>query len=370
MPPDSPDAFQAAFPTGEPSSPPIYPGSFATTAGDPAEVPAAYGRQGNATWSALEQHLGQLEDAECVVFASGQAASMGLLLCLAEERPRLCSPSDGYYGMRVLAEKLGPRGIEIASCDHADLEAVDRALAPGGAILWTETPTNPFLRVFDLAALGALARASGSPLVVDNTTATSALQRPLDQGALATLTSLTKATSGHSDVILGSVATRDSELAENLRAWRQAGGGIPGPFEAWVALRGVRTLSVRIERQSRNALAIARHLLAHPQVDRVHYPGTSEATLELARRQMIGGFGPLMSFEVQGTAADTERVVRAARHIRPGTSFGGVESTWERRARWAAETAPDNLIRLSVGIEDEALLLADLDQALGQGLSG
>ncbi len=356
---------QPAFRTGEPSSPPIFPGSFTTTAGDPSEVPAAYGREGNPTWEALEQHLGHLEDAECVVFASGQAASLGLLLCLAEERPRLCPPSDGYYGMRILARKLAPRGIETCACDHADLTAVEHTLAPGAAILWTETPTNPFLRVFDLAALAELAHSSGTPFVVDNTTATSALQRPLDHGALASLTSLTKATSGHSDVILGAVATRDVELAGDLRAWRQAGGGIPGPFEAWVALRGVKTLALRMERQSRSALAIARHLQAHPTVDRVHYPGTNEDTLALAQRQMTGGFGPLLSLEVEGSAADAERIVRSAQHIRPGTSFGGIESTWERRARWPAETAPETLIRLSVGIEEEALLLEDLDRALG-----
>lgn len=354
-----------SFPTGEPSSPPISPGSFTTSAGDPSEVAAAYGRQGNPTWSALEQQLGRNEDAHCVVFASGQAASMGLLLCLAERRPRLVAPSDGYYGMRVLAEKLGPRGIVSAPCDHADLDAVDRALAAGDGILWTETPTNPFLRVFDLAALAQVARGTETPFVVDNTTATSALQRPLEHGALATMTSLTKATSGHSDVILGAVCTRDAELAADLRAWRQAGGGIPGPFEAWTALRGVRTLSLRVERQSSTALAIARHLLAHPEVDRVHYPGTNEASLEVAHRQMSGGFGPLLSFEVRGDAARAEAVVRGAELVRPGTSFGGVESTWERRARWAAETAPENLIRMSAGIEDEGQLIADIDRALG-----
>jgi len=353
------------FRVGEPSSTPIFPGSFTTTAGDPAEVDFAYGREGNPTWAALERRLGRLADAESVVFASGQAASLALLLALAERRPRLCPPTDGYYGMRVLAQRLAPRGIETVPVDHANLDAVERALAPGGAILWTETPTNPFLRVFDLGALAELARAAEAPLVVDNTTATIALQRPLDGGALATVTSLTKASSGHSDVILGEVSTRDPELAETLRAWRQAGGGIPGPFEAWVALRGLQTLELRVRRQAQTALALARHLLAHPAVERVHYPGTSEATLELARRQMPHGFGPLLSFEVRGAAADAERVVRAARRIRPGTSFGGVESSWERRARWSSETAPANLIRFSVGIEDEGELLLDLDRALG-----
>ena len=164
-------------------------------------------------------------------------------------------------------------------------------------------------------------------------------------------------------MIAGAVVSRDAYLLARLRAWRTSGGGIAGPFEAWLALRGLKTLPLRIARQSESALAIARHLSAHPQVRAVHYPGLEPSTLEAAQRQMPAGFGPLLSFELDsGPAAD--RVVAGSRLILPATSFGGVESTWERRARWAGETAPDGLIRLSVGVEPAADLITDIEQAL------
>jgi cystathionine gamma-synthase len=245
---------------------------------------------------------------------------------------------------------------------------VARELAAAPSVLWAETPTNPLLRVADLERLGELAAAAGAPMVVDNTVATGLLQRPLDAGATASLYSLTKAISGHSDVILGAVVSRDAGLLADLRAWRSSGGGIPGPFEAWLALRGLKTLPLRITRQSASALAIAGYLAGHPRVTAVHYPGIDgpgidKATSELARRQMPNGFGPLLSFEVTPDAAD--KVVASSRLILPATSFGGVESTWERRARWPAETAPAGLIRLSVGVEPAADLITDIDQALG-----
>jgi cystathionine gamma-synthase len=202
---------------------------------------------------------------------------------------------------------------------------------------------------------------------VDNTVATGLLQRPLDLGAAATMTSLTKSASGHSDVLMGAVATRDRDLAGKVRGWRGVGGGIPGPFESWLVLRGLRTLPLRIQRQSENALAVARYLDGHSRVRVVHYPGTTAATLELARRQMRGGFGPLLSFEVDGGPAEADAVVAASRLILPATSFGGVESVWERRARWSSETAPESLIRLGLGIEPAADLIADLDQSLAAG---
>jgi len=348
---------------GSPAAPPLVPASVYASWGEP-DPPRAYGRNGNPSWEALEQALGVIEDAEAVAFASGQAASMALMLALAKGRERVVLPNDGYYNTRMLADWLRPHGAAPIAVDLLDQAQVERHLTAGPSVLWAETPTNPLLRVADLATLAQLASAADAPMVVDNTVATGLLQKPLDLGAVASLCSLTKAASGHSDVLLGAVMTRDRQLAEGLRGWRSVGGGIPGPFESWLVLRSLKTLALRTARQSESALAVAQHLAGHPRVRSAHYPGTEPATLEVARRQMPRGFGPLLSFEVDGTAADADAVVQASRVILPATSFGGVESAWERRARWASETAPESLIRLSVGIEPLADLLADIDQSL------
>ena len=348
---------------GQPGTPPLVPASIYVSAGEPRPG-RGYGRESNPGWEALEQALGGLEDAEAVVFASGQAASMALMLALASGRERIVLPSDGYYGGRVLADKLRPHGAVPVPVDLLDLAAVERELTAAPSLLWAETPTNPLLRVADLTRLAELAAAAGAPMVVDNTVATGLLQRPLDSGATASLYSLTKAISGHSDLILGAVVSRDQELLAGLRAWRSSGGGIPGPFEAWLALRGLKTLPLRIARQSQSALAVARHLAGHARVAAVHYPGTDASMLEVARRQMPGGFGPLLSFEIRGDAEAADKVVDTSRLILPATSFGGVESTWERRSRWRGETAPEGLIRLSVGVEPIADLICDIDAAL------
>ena len=354
---------------GRPATPPLAPASIYVSQGTPRPG-RGYGRDGNPGWEALEEALGGLEDAEAVAFASGQAASMALMLALAPGRERIVLPEDGYYGGRVLADRLRPYSTRPVPVDLQDLAAVERELTAAPSLLWAETPTNPLLRVADLTRLAGIAAAAGAPMVVDNTVATGLLQRPLDAGATASLYSLTKSVSGHSDVILGAVVSRDAGLLADVRAWRSSGGAIPGPFEAWLALRGLKTLPLRIARQSASALAIAGHLAGHPRVTAVHYPGIAgpgvdKTTSALARRQMPDGFGPLLSFEVTPDSADAaDKVVARSQLILPATSFGGVESTWERRARWPAETAPPGLIRLSVGVEPVADLIADIDQAL------
>ncbi len=351
---------------GEPVVQPPVLASILASVGEPR--PGDYGRGGNATWTALEEALGAIEDADAVVFSSGQAASMALMLALAAGREAILLPGDGYYNARVLAGRLRPHGAAPVLVDLQDHGAVGAALgtARRGAVLWAETPTNPLLRVADLAALGRLAAAAGAPMIVDNTVATGLLQRPLDLGAVASLCSLTKSASGHSDLILGAVMTRDPVLAAELRSWRTLGGGIAGPLETWLAIRGLKTLPLRIDRQSATAQAVAEYLAAHPRVTAVHYPGVTPATLAVARAQMPRGFGALLSFELAGDAADADAIVAASRLILPASSFGGVESTWERRGRWAGETAPGSLIRLSAGIEPVADLVADLGQALGR----
>ena len=348
---------------GAPLGPPLLPTSVYVSQGAPGGGPG-YGRNENPGWAAVEAALAALEGpgAFAVTFASGQAASMALMLALAEGREAIVFPADGYYNTRALARRLRPHGARAVAVDLLDLAAVAAALGDGPAVLWAETPTNPLLRVADLTALGSLAAAAGAPLVVDNTVATGLLQKPLDFGAAASVYSLTKSVSGHSDVLGGAVVTRDTALASSVLSWRTDGGAIPGPFESWLVLRGLKTLELRIARASANALTVARFLAAHPRVTAVHYPGLSPSAAAL--KQLPRGFGPLLSFELSGPAADADAVVAAARLIVPATSFGGVESSWERRARWPAETAPDTLIRMSCGIEPVADLLADLAAAL------
>jgi cystathionine gamma-synthase len=352
---------------GAPLAPPLLATSSYVSRGEP-DPARGYGRGGNPGWEAVEQALAVMEgrDASAVSFASGQAASMALMLALARGREKIVLAHDGYYNTRALAAELRPHGAEPLGVDLLDLAAVARALERGPSVLWAETPTNPLLRVADLARLGELAAGADAPLVVDNTVATGLLQQPLEYGAIASLYSLTKSISGHSDVLGGAVVTRDEALAENLRGWRTRGGGIPGPFESWLVLRGIKTFPLRIARQSQTALELARYLDGHPRVTKVHYPGLSPS--RAASEQMPRGFGPLLAFELAGSAADADNAVAAARLIVPSTSFGGVESTWERRARWAGESAPGTLIRLSAGIEPAADLIEDLTRALnGRG---
>jgi len=356
---------------GAPSAPPIVAASHFLAQGDPAEFPYGYARNATPAWEALETALGALERAHARVFASGQAASFALLAALNQpQRRQLLLASGGYYGTRKLADLLASLGCAHAVLDFDDVPALERALAAQPSILWVESPTNPLLRVHDLAALAQLARAAGAPFVVDNTVATAALQQPLELGASASLCSLTKSAAGHADLVAGSIATRDTELLARIDAWRSSAGAIASPFDAWLALRGLRTLPLRIERQSASAAELARRLAAHPRVARVHYPGLDERTRALAARQMPRGAGPLLSFELRASersdadARAADAVVAAARLVLPSTSFGGYASSWERRARWPSERAPAGLIRLSVGLEEVSDLWDDIERAL------
>jgi cystathionine gamma-synthase len=336
---------------GGPATPALVPASIYVSQGIP-QPGRGYGRDGNPGWEALEQAIGGLEDAGAVAFASGQAASMALMLALAPGRERIVLPQDGYYGGRVLADRLRPHGAVPVPVDLQDLAAVERELTAAPSLLWAETPTNPLLRVADLARLGALAAVAGAPMVVDNTVATGLLQRPLEAGATASLYSLTKAVSGHSDVILGAVVSRDADLLAALRAWRSSGGAIPGPFEAWLALRGMRTLSLRVERAQANAAELARRLHERPEISAVRYPG----------------FGAILAIELTRGAMAADLLTHTTRLWVHATSLGGVESTFERRRRWRTEapTIDESLVRMSVGIEHVDDLWDDLVQALEQ----
>jgi cystathionine gamma-lyase len=342
---------------GEPFLPgPVFAAPFHLT-GDPAESPSVYTRYGNPTWGRYEEAVGSLEDAEAVLFSSGMAAAAALLLTQLKPGSVLAVDEACYLNVRRLARThLEPRGVEVRLAPPAGLAEA----AHGADLLWLETPSNPTLEVYDIAALAEL----GVTTVVDNTTAGPLLQRPLELGAHYSLTSATKQMSGHADLVLGYVTTRDGERAQALRDWRRDAGAIPGPFEAWLAHRSLATLAVRLERGCDNALAIARLLAAHEDVQGVRYPGLpGDPGHEVARRQM-SGYGTVVSFDL-GSRERAERFLAAARLVTDATSFGSVHTSAERRARWGGDAVPDGFIRFSAGCEDTADLLADVEQALG-----
>ncbi|HKP19929.1 MAG TPA: cystathionine gamma-lyase [Thermoleophilaceae bacterium] len=346
-----PDAEQ-----GEPFLPgPTFAAPFHVT-GDPYASPHAYTRYGNPTFARYEEAVGGLENAEAVLFSSGMAAAAALLLTNTGPGSVLAMDHGCYHGVRALTEQhLEPRGVEVRLAAPADLADAAR----GADLLWLESPSNPELEVYDLAALAAL----GVTTVVDNTTAGALLQRPLDLGATYTLTSATKQMSGHADLMLGYVTTRDADRIEALRAWRRQAGAIPGPFEVWLAHRSLPTLAIRLERACDNALAIARLLASRDDVTGVRYPGLpSDPGHEVARRQM-DGYGMVVSFDV-GSEQRAERFLASAGLVTDATSFGSVHTVAERRARWGGDAVPEGFIRLSAGVEDTADLLADVERAL------
>lgn len=329
-----------------------------------------YGRSGNPNRAALEQAIAALEGGnEAVAFASGAAATLAVFSQAAGGSRIVCS-ADCYHGTaRQLREILPRWGASVEFVDTTDIAAVERALEPGAALLWVETPSNPLLRVSDLGALAGLARAHGTLLGCDNTFASPVLQQPLALGADLVMHSTTKFLGGHSDVLGGVVVVREAgAVLERLREFQGVGGGVPAPFDCWLLLRSLATLPLRVRAQSAGALAVARFLEAHPRVERVHYPGLpSHPGHALAARQMCGGFGAVVSVQVQGGAAEALAVAARARLFTRATSLGGVESLIEHRASMEGPLTqtPANLLRLAVGLEHPDDLLADLDQSLG-----
>jgi cystathionine gamma-lyase len=341
---------------GEPFLPgPVFAAPFHFT-GDPADSPNVYNRYGNPTWTRYEDAVGGLEDAEAVLFPSGMAAATALLLTRLGPGSVLAADAGSYHGVRRFAEThLEPRGVELRLAPPAGLAEA----AQGADLLWLETPSNPNLEVYDIAALTEV----GVPTVVDNTTAGPLLQRPLDLGAHFTLTSATKQMSGHADLMLGYVTTRDADAAQTLRNWRTYAGAIPGPFETWLAHRSLPTLALRLERGCDNALAIARLLAARDDVEAVRYPGLpTDPGHEVAKRQMRG-YGMVVSFDL-GTAERAESFLVGAELVTDATSFGSVHTCAERRARWGGDAVSEGFIRLSAGCEETADLLADIESAL------
>ena len=351
-----PDAAQ-----GEPFLPgPTFAAPFHLS-GDPEGVEFVYGRYGNPTWSRYEAALGELEDAEAVLFGSGMAAAAAVLLPSLGPGQVLVAPSDCYLGTRSLIDAhLAELGVEVRYAPTRSRELRD-GLA-GASLLWLETPSNPGLDVCDVAALSEAAHAEGAAVAVDNTLATPLGQRPLDLGADWSVTSDSKLMTGHSDLILGHVATRDPARAAALRTWRTRAGSVAGPFEAWLGHRSLATLGLRVERTCANALELARMLATRVDVAEVRYPGLDgDPSHRLAAAQMQC-FGPVLSFTLESRER-AERFLAATKLVAESTSFGGSHTTAERRARWG-DPVPEGFVRLSAGCEDAADLLADVDAAL------
>jgi cystathionine gamma-synthase len=318
-----------------------------------ADGPVNYARAGNPTWTAFEEALGALEGGAALVFASGMAA-IAAALSLAPEGGVIVAPTHAYNGTGVILEDLAQAGrMTVRRVDISDTAAVTAALR-GADLLWAESPTNPMLEVADLPAIVAVAHEEGAIAVCDNTFATPLGQQPLSMGADVVMHSVTKFLAGHSDVILGATVTADTGTGraahERLLHHRLIHGAIAGPVETWLALRGMRTMHLRVERASANAAELARRLAGHGQVQRVRYPG----------------MGAIVAIEVPGGSAAAERVASSTRLWTHATSLGGVESLIERRRRHPSEplTVPENLLRLSVGVEDVEDLWRDLACAL------
>ena len=337
-------------------------------AGDPAR-PWIYGRTHNPNRDALERLLAALEGGDaCVAFASGQAATQSVLHALAPG-DHVLLPADLYHGTRALLLDHYERwGLVARHVDTSDPEAVERALRIPARLVWIETPSNPRLRITDIAAVARIAHDAGAHVVVDNTWATPVLQRPLDLGADLVVHSTTKYLSGHGDVTGGAVIGRaGAPLLERIRGAQNLLGAVPSPFECWLLLRSIPSLAARVRAQSAAAARIAAFLVGHPRVRVVHYPGLSgHPGHAVAREQMHGGSGGMLSFEVRGDGSDAIAVACRTRLFRRATSLGGYESLIEHRASVEGPESgtPPALLRLSAGLEHVDDLLDDLENAL------
>lgn len=345
---------------------PFLPGPVLASAyhasGDPASAPYTYARFHNPTWTAFEAALTELEGGAALVFPSGMAATTAILATTLRPGEVVCLPGGSYYTTRVIASGyFTEMGVQVRFIPTG--AEGDRALLRGAKLVWLETPTNPGLEVCDIRAIAELAHAEGALVAVDNTTATPIAQQPLLLGADFVLASDSKALTGHSDLILGHVAARDPAWLDRLRTWRTQSGSIAGPFEVWMAHRALGTLVMRLERQSANALGVATFLSKHPRVQGVRYPGLpGDPGHAVASRQMRYT-GSVVCFELASRVA-AEQFLSACALVDEATSFGGLHTSAERRARWGGDAIPEGYIRMSVGCEQLDDLLADLAQGL------
>lgn len=330
-----------------------------------------YSRYGTPTWEHAERVLAGLDGGErAMLFASGLAAAAAIIETVPPGG-RLVAPTVMYHGVQDwMRRAAGRRGFELGLFEAGEAGSLEAAVRSGAAMVWIETPVNPTWDVIDIAAAASLAHDAGAILVVDSTVAPPVTQRPLEHGADLVFHSATKYLNGHGDVLGGAIVTRTVD-----DRWREIGdvrrlsGGVAGPFEAWLLLRGMRTLHLRFARQSENALRIARHLERHPAISAVLYPGLpSHPGHRVAARQMTNGFGGMLSIRMAGGRDHAEALVRDVRLWLRATSLGGVESLIEHRAAVEGphSVVPDDLVRLSVGVEASGDLIEDLDQALSR----
>jgi len=362
---------------GEPLHPsPVFAAPYHTP-GDPNDAPYSYARSHNPTWTVLERAIGQMEAgnfapghpeagesyrANALVFASGMAACASVFGAVLRPGDVAVLPANAYFAARTLMQDyFAKMGIVVRLAPTAD--GAQGEHLEGARLLWIETPSNPTMEICDIAALCERAHRAGALVAVDNTTATPLGQRPLALGADFSVASDTKSMTGHSDILLGHVATRDRELLQKIEEWRTLVGGVLGPMEAWLALRSIATLPLRLERSSANAQRIAEFLTTRPEVSSVLYPGLpTHPGHAIAARQMQY-FGAVLSFGLADKAA-AEKFFAKAKLVTEATSFGGTCTCAERRARWGGDSVPEGFIRLSAGLEDADDLIEDIAQAL------
>ncbi|MGX5200455.1 cystathionine gamma-lyase [Aliikangiella sp. IMCC44632] len=320
-----------------------------------------YARFHNPTWDALESALGELEQGKALVFPSGMAAGAAVMTALVQAGDSILLQSDGYYATRAYAEaflsKFGVNIIAVPTNEVLDFDFSDVKL------VFVETPSNPLLDVIDIQLLAQKVHSAGALLAIDNTTLTPLGQQPLLLGADISMCSDTKALNGHSDVVFGHVATQNETLLEAMQLWRKLSGNIPGPMETWLVHRGLASLDMRLERMTSNAQAVAEYLDKQSKVLSVRYPGLKQDPSYSIAQQQMHHFGFVISFDL-GTQANAENFLKASNLIFEATSFGGMHTMAERRARWGTDNVSPGLIRLSVGCEKLVDILADLERAL------
>ena len=352
-------ARAARLARGESLTPPVVNAAKYALPGDPDHA-FPYGRFDNPTWAAVEGAIGVLEEAGTVCFPSGMAAVTAAIMASLRPKAKILLPSDGYYTVRVLMDEFfRQHDIEVTELATAEMDGHDVA---GYDMVWLETPSNPGLDTCDIAAIAGKVHAARGLLIVDNTTATALLQPVLDLGADLAVSSDTKALSGHSDVLFGHVASRHAGLLERVRQWRTLSGSTPGPAEAYLAYRGLMTLEVRLQRMCDNAEALANLFYTHPAVEAVRFPGLADdpSHATAAKQMARPGFVIGVTFSSEARA---EQFITDCPAIFAATSFGGIQTSGERRARWG-DDVPDGYVRLSAGCEPRDALMRAISETL------